>query len=108
MTFQAPDLLSAYPAPHPGAGIERVGGRLMAASPDEHLHHFVEADETPSYTAERILELADGTRSVAEIARRIAEEFEGAELAQVTEDVRHFVETLVRRQVLVLHASPQG
>jgi len=98
--------LTAYPAPHPAAGIERVGDRLMAASPDDHLHQFVEDDDAPSLTAERIVELADGSRTVSEIATQIAEEFEGASLEQVTEDVRGFLGTLVERQVIVLHTHP--
>lgn len=106
MTGPAPELLTSYPAPHPGAGIERVGGRLMAASPDDHLHHFVEDDETPSETAERIVELADGKRTVAEIAAVLAGEFEGAPLDVVTADVAEFVKILVERQVLALHSHP--
>lgn len=95
-----------YPAPHPGAGIERVGERLMAASPDDHLHHFVEDDQSPSHTAERIVELADGTRTVQQIAEQLCAEFDGAELPQVLDDVRDFVGTLVERSVLVLHDHP--
>jgi len=75
----------------------------MAASSDDHLHTFVEDDEEPSYTAERIVELADGTRTVGEIAAAIAEEFEGAPLEQIQADVRQFVGELVARHVLVLH-----
>ena len=95
-----------YPAPHPGAGIERVGDRLMAASSDDHLHHFVEEDQSPSHTAERIVELADGSRTVRQIAEQLCAEFDGAELDQVLEDVVGFVGTLVERQVLVLHDHP--
>ena len=78
----------------------------MAASPDDHLHHFVEEDDAPSETAERIVELSDGRRSVEEIARVIAGEFEGAPMATVQSDVAEFVRTLVERQVLVLHSHP--
>lgn len=98
--------LNAYPAPHPGAGIERVGDRLMAASSDDQLHTFVEDDEEPSYTAERIVELADGTRTVGEIAAAIASEFEGAPIEQIQADVQQFVGDLVARYVLVLHNHP--
>jgi hypothetical protein len=101
-----PVSLTAYPAPHPGAGIERVGDQLMAASPDDHLHRFVEDDETPSHTAERIVQLADGSRTVSQIARAISEEFEGASLEQVLEDVCEFLRVLVERHVLVLHTHP--
>jgi hypothetical protein len=102
-----PSALDAlFPAPHPGAGIERVGDRLMAASSDDHLHHFIEEDQSPSHTAERIVELADGSRTVRQIADQLCTEFDGAELEQVLEDVKGFVETLVERQVLVLHDHP--
>ena len=98
--------LTSYPAPHPGAGIERVGDRLMAASPDDHLHHFVEEDDSPSHTAERVVQLADGSRTVSQIASVIASEFEGASLEQVQDDVRAFVGAMVSKQVLVLHDHP--
>ncbi|MBS2026787.1 MAG: PqqD family peptide modification chaperone [Deltaproteobacteria bacterium] len=78
----------------------------MAASPDDHLHHFVEEDESPSHTAERVVELADGSRTVAQIASTIVEEFEGATLEQVQDDVRAFVGAMVAKQVLVLHDHP--
>jgi pyrroloquinoline quinone biosynthesis protein D len=78
----------------------------MAASSNDQLHQFVEGDDTPSYTAERIVELADGRRTVGEIAAVIAEEFEGAALPEVQSDVSAFIGTLVERQVLVLHSHP--
>jgi hypothetical protein len=98
--------LSAFPAPHPGAGIERVGDRLMAASPDEYLHSFIDEQDAPSQTAERIVELADGRHTVGQIAEAVTAEFEGAVLEQVTCDVQGFIATLVAKHVLVLHAHP--
>jgi Coenzyme PQQ synthesis protein D (PqqD) len=95
-----------YPAPHPDAGFERVDGRLMVASLDDMLHRFVEDDESPSYTAERIVELSDGTRTVRQIAAQIAEEFEGAAPEAIAADVRSFVSQLVEGGVLVLHNHP--
>jgi pyrroloquinoline quinone biosynthesis protein D len=100
-------LLDLYPAPHPHTGIERVGERLLAASPDDHLHSFVESDESPSFTAERIVELSDGSRTVRQIARAIAQEFEGAPaLPEVEGEVAAFVESLITKLVLVLHDHP--
>ena len=96
-------VLKLYPAPHPDAGFERVDGHLLVASLDDMLHSFVEEDESPSYTAERIVELSDGSHTVEEIAAQIAREFEGAPLETVEADVKAFVAELVQGKVLVLH-----
>jgi hypothetical protein len=67
----------------------------------------VEDDEAPSHTAERIVELSDGKHSVRQIAEVLQHEFEGAPaLEQVQADVQSFVETLVAKQVLVVHDHP--
>lgn len=91
-----------YPAPHPEAGFERVDGRLLVASQDDMLHRFVEEDESVSFTAERIVELSDGSRTVEEIAAVIAREFEGAPLSEIEADVEAFVARLADGKVLVL------
>ena len=96
-----------YPAPHPRAGLERVGGRLLAVSIDDHLHSFVEDDDAPSYTAERIVELSDGHRTVRDIAAQIHAEFDAAPpLESIESDVVNFVTTLVARHVLVVMPQP--
>jgi hypothetical protein len=102
-------LLDLYPAPHPQAGIERVGGRLLAVSTDDHLHSFIDEDDAPSHTAERIVELSDGRHTVREIAAVVRGEFEDAPpLDAIEDDVVHFVTTLVARHVLIVtpHAVP--
>jgi hypothetical protein len=100
-------LLDLFPAPHPQAGIERVGGRLLAVSNDDHLHSFVEDGDAPSHTAERIVELSDGKRSVRQIAAALRDEFDHAPPLDVVEaDVASFVETLVAKHVLVVHDHP--
>jgi hypothetical protein len=99
--------LDFYPAPHPRAGLERVGGRLLAVSIDDHLHSFVEDDEAPSYTAERIVELSDGRRTLRDIAALIQAEFDAAPpLESIESDVVSFVTTLVARHVLVVTPQP--
>lgn len=95
-----------YPAPHPEAGFERVDGRLLVASRDDMLHRFVEEDESVSFTAERIVELSDGSRTTQEIAATIAREFEGAPLSTVEADVEAFVAELVQSKVLTLSDRP--
>ena len=99
-------MVELYPAPHPEAGFERVDGRLLVASLDDMLHSFVEDDESPSYTAERIVELSDGSRTFQQIAHQIALEFEGASPEQVEAEVGSFVSELVQSKVLVLHNHP--
>jgi len=49
----------------------------------------------------RIWELADGTRTVAEIAKVIVDEYEVTE-EQALADVQAFIEKLMEKQVLVL------
>jgi pyrroloquinoline quinone biosynthesis protein D len=80
----------------------------MAATADDYLHTFADEDDTASLTGERIVELADGTRSIEAIARQIQSEFEGCALEQAMADVETFVSLLVDRQILVLQEQPVG
>jgi hypothetical protein len=99
------DLLDQRIAANPQAAKERVGGRLMIAAPDQQLYWFVEdealgrAEELPS-VGERIVELADGTRTVREIATALTREFE-VDLATALSDTAEFVRQLVESGVLV-------
>lgn len=95
------DVLRAVPRLHPEAGLQRVGGQLLAAGPDEFLHTFEDEQGRVSEVAERILELVDGRRTVAEIAAVLCEEFE-VELQACREDTAAFVRLLVEKKVLVL------
>jgi hypothetical protein len=103
------DLFEKTPAPHPEAAVERVGGRLMIATADDHLHYFVDGDaadqaaaddESVNEVGERIFELADGSRTVRQIAEALLEEFE-VDLDTALTDTADFVQLLVDRQVLV-------
>jgi pyrroloquinoline quinone biosynthesis protein D len=95
------DVLRAVPRLHPEAGVQRVGGQLLAASPGEFLHTFEEAPGQVSEVAERILELVDGRRTVADIVALLCEEFE-VEPEVCREDTVAFVSLLVEKKVLVL------
>jgi pyrroloquinoline quinone biosynthesis protein D len=95
------DVMDAVPRLHPGAGVQRVGGRLLAVSSDEHLHTFEEADGRVSEVAERILELVDGRRTVGDIVAALCEEFE-VEPGVCREDTAAFLRLLVEKKVLVL------
>ncbi|MFZ5468726.1 MAG: PqqD family protein [Myxococcota bacterium] len=93
--------LSEVPRVHPETGVQRVGGRLMAASPDDHLHSFEDEEGAVSEVAERIVELCDGSRSLEQIVDVLCEEFE-VERGVCTTDTLAFVELLVERRILVV------
>ncbi len=96
------DFLNQVPRVHPETGVQRVGGRLMAASPDDHLHTFEdESSGEVSDVAERIVELSDGKRTVSQIVDELCNEFEVTR--EVCEaDTVAFVKLLVDRKVLIL------
>ena len=102
------ELLDKKPAPHPEAAIENVGGRVMAATPDDRLHYFVEdgTEESASEVGDRIVQLADGTRTVREIAAELCEEFE-VDLETALKDTAEFVAELVRCGVLTFNNGGQ-
>lgn len=60
---------------------------------------------TPSETAVAVLELCDGARSVGEIARRLAAEFEAPE-AEILADVLPLLQDLADRRFLA--PDPDG
>ncbi len=95
------NLLSATPKLHPEAGLQRVDGRLLAAGPDDFLHTFEDEDGQVSEVAERIVELADGSRTVAQIVDALCVEFE-VDPKRCTADTLEFLTLLVKRQLLVL------
>jgi hypothetical protein len=95
------DVLRAVPRLHPEAGLQRVSGKLMAAGPDDFLHRFEDAQGQVSEVAERILELVDGRRTVADIAAVLCDEFE-VEPEACRQDTAAFVRLLVEKKVLVL------
>lgn len=93
--------MDSVPRLNPNVGVQRVGGRLLAAGPEDSLHSFEDGVGGASEVAERIVELVDGKRSVREIATAIGEEFEVSR--DVCEaDTRRFVEGLVEKKVLLL------
>lgn len=86
---------------NPETAVQRVGGRYMAATPDNQLHTFEEADGAVSEVGERIVELVDGQRTVGAIVDALVEEFEvSREVAE--QDTRQFIEMLLGKQVLTL------
>jgi hypothetical protein len=93
-------LYGLIPGPHPETAVEKVGGRWMVATPDDRLHYFVsEGGEEPSDVGDRILELADGTRTVREIAEMVCAEYE-VEPETALKDTLELVSELLRNGVL--------
>ncbi|MBI3180577.1 MAG: PqqD family protein [Myxococcales bacterium] len=93
--------MNAVPRVHSEAGVQRVGGRFMATSPDDSLHTFEDEGGQVSEVAERIIELVDGQRTLAQIVEVLCEEFE-VEREPCASDTARFVELLVEKKVLVL------
>jgi hypothetical protein len=86
---------------HPNAAVQKVGDRLLAVGPGDLLHVFEEETGEASAVAERIIELADGTRTLETIAQTLCAEFEVDPQACVSDTVA-FVKILVERQLLIL------
>jgi len=93
--------LEHVPRVHPETAVSKVGGRWMAATPDDRLHTFEGPDGIVSEVGERIVGLVDGTRSVAAIVDVLVEEFEVSR-EQAEADTIQFVALLVQKQVLVV------
>jgi pyrroloquinoline quinone biosynthesis protein D len=96
------ELIHQVPRLHPEVGIQRVGGRLMAAGPDDTLHTFEDDSGEVSEVAERIVELSsDGFLTVSQIVDVLCDEFEVTREV-CTADTEAFVRLLVDRKVLIL------
>jgi pyrroloquinoline quinone biosynthesis protein D len=86
---------------HPDTAVQRVGGRFMAATPDDRLHTFEAPDGSVSEVGERIIELVDGARTVGQIVDVLVEEFEvSRDVAEA--DTRQFIDLLLGKQVLTV------
>ncbi|MGV3621893.1 MAG: PqqD family protein [Archangium sp.] len=93
--------LNVVPKVHDETALQRVGGRWVAATPDERLHSFEGDDGVVSEVAERIVELIDGRRSVGDIVTVLVEEFDVTpDVAQ--RDTMDFIGLLADKQVLTL------
>lgn len=93
--------MTQYPIPH-----RQVAGRVID---DEAVLVLSETGDVQvlNETGARIWELADGTRTVDQIARAIADEY-AVDFAQAAPDVLAFVQRLAAEQVLVLSDAPQA
>lgn len=96
-----PVLLTHVPKVHPETAVSKVGGRWVAATPDDRLHTFEGPDGVVSEVGERIVELVDGRRTVEAIVQVLVEEFDVSR-EQAEADTLHFIALLVQKQVLVV------
>ncbi len=87
------------PHVHPETGVQKVGGRWVAATPDDGLHYFEEESGQVSEVASRIMELIDGRRSVGQIIDTLTVEFEVTP-EECEREVLRFVDLLVEKKVL--------
>ncbi|MFT3714233.1 MAG: PqqD family protein [Archangium sp.] len=93
--------LSDVPKVHGETALQKVGGRWVAATPDDQLHSFELADGDVSEVGERIVELIDGKRSVADIVEALLQDFEvSREVAE--SDTLEFIGLLADKHVLSL------
>jgi hypothetical protein len=92
--------LDKYPAPHPQVGVRVVDGEAVVILADSgNVNVF-----NPVGT--RIWELADGSRSVRQIADAIAAEYEVTPEVAL-QDVTEFVQKLVETLALTLQDTPK-
>lgn len=81
--------------------VQKVGGRYMAATPDDRLHTFEAPDGSVSEVGERIIELIDGKRTVGGVVDVLVDEFEvSRDVAE--SDARQFIGLLIEKQVLTV------
>jgi hypothetical protein len=93
--------LNVVPKVHDETALQRVGGRWVAATPDERLHSFEGDAGVVSEVAERIVELIDGRRTVADIVQVLVSEFDVDDVV-AQRDTLDFIGLLADKQVVVL------
>lgn len=93
--------LGDVPKVHGETALQKVGGRWVAATPDDHLHSFEGPDGVVSEVGERIVELIDGRRTVKDIVEVLLGEFDvPREVAE--QDTLEFIGLLAGKHVLTL------
>lgn len=93
--------MSVVPRVNAETALQKVGGRWVAATPDDQLHSFEGPDGAVSEVGERIVELIDGQRSVAQIVDVLVNEFE-VERGVAESDTLDFIALLANKHVLTL------
>jgi hypothetical protein len=92
------DRMQSKPRLHPDARLQKERGQVVVLVGGQ-VSAF-EDDQGPSEVAQRIVALADGTRTLSEIVDRLCEEFDVARDV-CAQDTLAFVRELVLRRVLV-------
>ena len=87
-----------YPKPHPQTAGRVIDGEAILMLADDSEIQVLNS------VGSRVFELADGSRSVADIAEAIATEYEVDE-AQAHQDVLAFLRQLVAQNVLIFEQS---
>lgn len=87
------------PRVHGETALQKVGGRWVAATPDNRLHSFEGPDGVVSEVGERIVALIDGQRSVGDIVAQLLNEFE-VPRPVAEADTTGFIQLLAEKQVL--------
>ncbi len=91
--------MERYPALEPRVSMRKIEGEAAVITPhDSSLHTF-------NGVGTRILELADGTRTLGAIVAAIVAEYD-VEAGRAEADARAFVADLVDKRVLVLKDRP--
>jgi len=88
---------SAKPTRHPRLASRVVDGEAVLVDPDRNVVRMLNT------VGSRIWELADGTRTVDEIARTLTEEFE-VEVQEARQSVVQFVDELAGKELLIRFA----
>jgi hypothetical protein len=91
--------LDKYPVPHPQVAARIVDGEAVVVLADAGQVNVLNPVGT------RIWELADGTRSVGQIANAIVAEYE-VTLQTALQDVTEFLQSLADARALVLQDAP--
>ncbi len=89
----------AYPVPHPQVAARILDGEAVIILGETS--EVVVLNEVGS----RIWDLADGRRSLADISRQVAAEFE-AEPGQIEADIHRFVHSLIQDKMVTLSSTP--
>lgn len=94
------DAWTSYVAQNLDTPARTVDGEALVITPHDSMLH------TLNDTATYVWEHADGTRTLEQIAAAMIEEYE-VDPATLKKDLVDFVETAVRRGLLVLSAAPR-
>ena len=94
------DIMQMFPQPHPQTAGRVIDGEAVLILSDSSEVNVI------NEVGSRIFELADGTRSIAQIAAIVAAEFDG-DVDEICRDTLDFVKNLVAEDVLTLNPKPE-